>query len=158
MGVGQAAVNATGRPFNPHPLTMKTILTILTESDAEIGARLHAIARRVAVAVAVIITLAHLVYQAGYITGRAIHTANDWLAQTIKNPERIADTVISISANMLAWADKVLKEEKKPDVINVLGATLLSEKQLNMEIEQFEKKKKVARRKPAKAREQVAAV
>jgi hypothetical protein len=99
-----------------------------------------------------------MVYQAGYATGRAIHTANDWLAQTVKNPERIADTVISVSANMLAWADKVLQEEKKPDVINILGATLLSDKQLDMEIEQFEKKKKVARRKPAKAREKVEAV
>lgn len=136
---------------------MKTILTILTASDAEIGARLHTIARRVAVAVAIAIAVAHIVYQAGYATGRAVHAANDWLAQTIKNPERIADTVVSASANMLAWADKVLQEEK-PDVISILGATLLSEQQLDMEIEQFEKKKKVARRKPAKARERVAAV
>lgn len=136
---------------------MKTILNILTTSDSEIGARLHSVARRVAVAVAVAIALAHMVYRAGYVTGRAIHTANDWLAQTIKNPERIADTVVSISANILAWADKVLQEEK-PDAISILGATLLSEKQLDMEIEQFEKKKKVARRKPAKARERVAAV
>lgn len=150
-------MNATGRSFTPPPSIMKTILNILATSDAEIGARLHTIARRVAVAVAVAITVAHMVYQAGYATGRAIHTANDWLAQTIKNPERIADTVVSASANMLAWADKVLQEEK-PDVISILGATLLSEKQLDMEIEQFEKKKKVARRKPAKAREQVAAV
>lgn len=151
-------MNATGRSFTPPPPIMKTILTILATSDAEIGARLHSVARRVAVAVAVAIALAHMVYRAGYVTGRAVHAANDWLAQTIKNPERIADTVVSASANMLAWADKVLQEEKKPEVIDILGATLLSEKQLDMEIEQFEKKKKVVRRKPAKAREQVAAV
>ena len=55
---------------------MKTIPT--TE---QIAHQLESLARRIAPTVALIITAVILTYNAGYRLGRAIHQANDWLAQ-----------------------------------------------------------------------------
>lgn len=55
---------------------MKTICT-----TDQIARQLESLARRIAPTIALIITTLIVTYNAGYATGRAIHQANDWLAQ-----------------------------------------------------------------------------
>lgn len=46
----------------------------------QVAAQLESLARRIAPTVALLITITITVYNAGVMTGRALHQANDWLA------------------------------------------------------------------------------
>jgi len=50
-------------------------------TTAQISAQLESLARRIAPTVALVITAVIVTYNAGYAMGRAIHQANDYLAQ-----------------------------------------------------------------------------
>ena len=85
------------------------------------------------------------VYVAGEMTGRAVHGLSDQLASFTRQP---LQTLI----------DLIPTVEPQPELLTVLGATLLEPEALDLEIAAYDAaqpakpaRKTVARRKPAKA-------
>jgi hypothetical protein len=126
---------------------MSTRFTVPTSE--QIGAAMRVAAYRIAVAVAIFITVAHFVYQAGLATGRAVHRANDWLARAIHNPAAAAGAA-------LAWADRILSEPEPAAVPILTGAQLVelwgAEILPDEPAKPAPRKRPAARRKPAGAR------
>ena len=82
--------------------------------------------------VAVFILAAHWTYKAGLATGRFVHWLNDWLAAASREPGRVA-------AEAIRWASDALAEPaKEPDLLEMLGAELLTDEQLEAEIAAYD--------------------
>lgn len=88
---------------------MKTIPT-----TAQVSAQLESLARRIAPTIALIITVLIVTYNTGYQLGRAIHQANDWLAQHW--PTRPASTPAPL-AEIIAETDTVVLVAPVCDVL-----------------------------------------
>jgi hypothetical protein len=89
------------------------------------------IATTLAVGLAWAIVASEATYRAGLATGRAIHRLNDWLAGAIHDPTAAAERVASAS---LAWASAVIAPPEEPGLLELLGAELLTDEQLDAEI------------------------
>ncbi len=133
-------------------------MTITVPTIAQIGSAMERSARTIAIAVAMTITIAHAVYQAGYRSGRFIHNLSGWLASATHHPLKSA-TMAAKSA--LSWADRVLATpEPTPSLLTLLGAEILTDAEMAAEIARYDASsqrkrpataKPAARRKPAKA-------
>lgn len=130
-------------------------MNIHVPTSNQIGATLERSARAIAIAIAVTIALAHVVYQAGYQTGRFIHNLSGWLADAIHHP---MESATKAANSALSWADRVLVEpETSPSLLTLLGAEILTDAEMAAEIARYdasaERKRPTtrARRKPAKA-------
>lgn len=135
-------------------------------TSTEVGQRMEAVARTLAVAIAIIIVAAEATYHAGRAFGQWIHWLNDSLAEAVHNPAEAATAAV-------AWADRILAQPAPAQPAGIpipaeWGAVLLSPEQLDMEIAAFDNaeiaareaaqpKKRSVRRKPATARKAKAA-
>lgn len=81
--------------------------------------------------VAVFILAAHWTYRAGVAAGRFVHWLNDWLTAASKAPLATATRLASAA---LAWAMAVIAEPEEPGLLEMLGAELLTDEQLEAEI------------------------
>jgi hypothetical protein len=129
-------------------------MTITIPTSAQIAEKMEKAARIASIVAAIVILTAQVTYQAGYRFGKMIHKLNDWMANAIHNPEK---ELRMITTSLIKWAERVLEtEQTAAAVLLSSGAILLTEEQLDIEIEKFERKP-VARRKPATARKAKAA-
>ncbi len=131
-------------------------------TSQEVGHRMEAVARALAIVVALAIVAAEATYHAGHAFGQWLHRLNDSLSQAVRNPAEAAATFATAA---VAVADRILAQpqpQPAPAGIPVpaeWGAVLLTDQDLDAEIAAFDAaqaatqpKKRSVRRKPAAAR------
>ena len=113
-------------------------MTITVPTSAQIASAFEGAARFIA---AVLVA----VYVAGEMAGQAVHGLSDWLAAFTRQPlQTLIDAIPVREPQPALFTTK--------DLLKFWGAEILEPEALELEIQAYEAKQPVARRKPAKAR------
>jgi hypothetical protein len=118
-------------------------MTITVPTTVQLAAALEGAARTIA---AVLVAF----YVAGEMTGKAVHNLSDWLAAFTRQPLQVLiDLIPTVEPQPALFTTR--------DLLAFWGAEILEPEALELEIQAYEAKQPVARRKPAKARKAAAA-
>jgi hypothetical protein len=112
----------------------------MTITTTQLGARFEGAARTIA-------TVLVAVYVAGEMAGQAVFGLSDWLAALIRQPlQTLIDAIPTVDP------EPTTALFTTTNLLEALGAEILEPEALELEIQAYDAKQPVARRKPAKAR------